>query len=106
MPAAVTEALLTAVRRGLAVPPAEYPRPVEAAGAKQKIKSRTDRLLAQICDACKTHHIDPALVGARAEIESFLQLLDQGAAAEHPFTTGWRRTFITEELHQTVIRFQ
>jgi len=106
MPATVTEALLTAVSRGLAIPSAEYPHPVEAAGAKQKIKSRSDRLLAQINDTCKIHHIDPALVGSRTEIESYLQLLDQGAAAEHPFKTGWRRTFITEELRQAVIQFQ
>ncbi len=103
MPAAVIEALLKAISRGLAIHPAEHPSPVEAAGAKQKIKSRTDRLLAQISDACKTHHIDPALVGSRTEIEAFLQLLDQGNAAEHPFVTGWRRTFITEELRQAAL---
>jgi ribonuclease D len=106
MPAAVIEALLTAVSRGLAIPPTDHPQPIEAAGSKNKIKSRSDRLLAQISDTCKTHHIDPALIGSRTEIESFLQLQDQGAAAEHPFVTGWRRTFITEELRQTVLRFQ
>jgi ribonuclease D len=98
MPSAVIEALLKAVSRGLAIPPAEHPCPVEAVGSKNKIKNRSDRVLAQISDACKVHHIDPALVGSRTEIESFLQLHDQGAAAEHSFVTGWRQTFITGAL--------
>lgn len=98
MPSDVTESLLTALQCGLAVKPEDYPKPADAGGAKKK--SRTDRVLAQISRACEPHRIDPALVGSRLDIETYLQLLDNGAATEHPYSTGWRRTFIETALQK------
>jgi ribonuclease D len=95
MPSDVTADLLAAIVRGLAVPAAECPRPA-GEGAKTTVKSRATRILAHISNACIPYHIDPALVAARTELEAFLNLQDQGAAAGHPFVTGWRRTFLSE----------
>ena len=98
MPATVTADLLATISRGLAIKESDCPRPADEGVSKHKIKTRCDRLLAHISKVCATHHIDPALVASRMDLEAFLQLLDQGAADEHPFSTGWRRTFITETL--------
>jgi ribonuclease D len=98
MPAAVTADLLTTISRGLAIKESDCPRPANENGSKHKIKNRSDRILARISSDCAIHHIDPTLVASRTELESFLQLLDQGTATEHLFATGWRRTFITETL--------
>jgi ribonuclease D len=98
MPTNVMATLLAVISRGLAIKESDCPHPAEEGGSKHKLKTRCDRVLAHISNACETHHIDPTLVGSRTEIESFLQLLDQGTAAEHPFATSWRRAFITEAL--------
>jgi ribonuclease D len=98
MPAAVTSDILAAISRGLAVKEADCPRPADEGGAKHNIKTRYERVSAHISSVCATHHIDPALVGSRAELESFLHLMDQGTADEHPLSTSWRHTLITEAL--------
>jgi len=97
MPRDVTADLLEAVSRGLAVPAEECPRPA-GEGVKSNVKNRATRILAQLSSACAPYNIDPALVAARTELETFLNLQDQGAAAEHPFVTGWRRTFFDERI--------
>jgi len=95
MPSDVSSNLLDSISRGLTLPATEWPRPA-GEGAKPTVKSRCTRLLAHISTACESYHIDPALVAARTELETFLNLQDQGAGSEHPFSTGWRRAFITE----------
>lgn len=98
MPAAVTADLLAKIRRGLAIKESDCPRPDDEGLAKRRIKTRSDRVLAHISSDCAIHNIDPTLVASRTDLESFLQLLEQGAASEHPFATGWRRTFIPQTL--------
>ena len=98
MPAAVTSDLLAAISRGLAVNESDYPRPADEGVSKHNIKTRYERVSAHISSVCATHHIDPALVGSRAEIESFLHLMDQSTADGHSLSTSWRHTLITEAL--------
>jgi ribonuclease D len=95
MPADVMANLLEAISRGLAVPAAECPRPA-GEGITSTVKNRATRILAQLSSACAPYNIDPTLVAARTELETFLNLQDQGTAADHPFVTGWRRTFFDE----------
>jgi len=95
MPEEVMADLLDAILRGQAVPADEYPRPA-GEGTKPSVKNRATRILAQLSSACAPYNIDPALVAARTELESFLNLHNQGAAAEHSFATGWRKAFISE----------
>lgn len=97
MPSDVMADLLAAISRGLAVPAEECPRPA-GEGTKSSVKNRATRILAQLSTACTAYNIDPVLVTARTELETFLNLQDQGATAEHPFVTGWRQTFFTEAL--------
>ncbi|MEI7948106.1 MAG: ATP-grasp domain-containing protein, partial [bacterium] len=98
MPATVMSDLLAAISRGLAVKEGDYPRPADEGVSKHNIKTRYERVSAHISSVCATHHIDPALVGSRAEIESFLHLMDQSTADGHPLSTSWRSTLITEAL--------
>jgi ribonuclease D len=97
MPSDVMDDLLAAISRGLAIPEAECPRPA-GEGTKPSVKNRATRILAQLSTACTAYNIDPALITARTELETFLNLQDQGDTAEHPFVTGWRQTFFTEAL--------
>jgi ribonuclease D len=99
MPEAVTADLLAAVSRGLAVTEADCPQPAtDDLASKRALKSKSDRLLAQISTACATHNIDPALAASRAEAESYLQRLAEGSAADHPLAQGWRKTLLTQTL--------
>jgi len=98
MPADVTATLLAAITRGRSIDEADCPRPADEGVSKHNIKSRYERVSAHINSVCATHHIDPALVGSRAEIESVLQHLAQGAPDNPPLATSWRHTLITEAL--------
>ena len=99
MPDTVTAALLAAVARGLAVPDDDCPQPSsDDSSSRRSLKSQSDRLLAQISAACAAQNIDPALVASRADADSYVQRLAQGAATDHPLARGWRKTLLAQTL--------
>ena len=99
MPGTVTAALLAAVTRGLAVADDDCPQPSsDDMASRRSLKSQSDRLLAQISAACEAHGIDPALVASRADADSFVQRLAQGAATDHPLARGWRKSLLAQTL--------
>lgn len=95
MPEAVRVSLLGAVTQGMSVPDAECPQPADSGFAlRRTLKPQGDRLLAHIGAVCARHHVHPATVASRAEIDAFVRLIEQGAAASHPLMHGWRKTFL------------
>jgi len=95
MPETVTADLLSAVARGCAVTEADCPLPAtDDLASKRALKSKSDRLLTHLSAACATHNIDPALAASRSDSESFLHVLAQGSAADHPLAQGWRKTLL------------
>jgi ribonuclease D len=104
MPDDVLADLLAAVERGLSVPDAECPQPTDDdVPSRRSLKAKSDRLLAHISAACSAHHIDPALVASRAEADSYVQRLAQGAVTDHPLARGWRKTLLEEaSIHSDI----
>lgn len=98
IPDATVADMLAAVARGLALPDGECPAPADNGdlAAKRALKPKGDRLLAHLAAACAQHRIDPALAASRAEVEAYLQRLDQGAAADHPLSQGWRKNLLAD----------
>ena len=103
MPDSATEALLTAVARGLALPAEACPQPSGFGLAeKRALRAPSDRLLASICAACEAHGIDPALVASRADVESYLLARQKGQVAAHPLAQGWRaRLLASSAFHRS-----
>lgn len=96
MPDQVVGRLLDAVAQGLSLPDSGCPQPSsDDPSLWKKLKSQSDRLLAHISAACTAHGIDPALVASRADADSYVRLLAEGAAtASHPLAQGWRQAFV------------
>ncbi len=98
IPDEVVAKILSALARGLALPDSACPAPAADLDVadKRALKPKSDRLLAHISAACAAHAIDPALVASRADAESYVQSLIDGAAASHPLAQGWRKTFTAD----------
>lgn len=92
------EALLAAVRRGLALPDAELPPPVFQPSRDPARRRAVDAALGEILARATARKIDPQLVCSRNELAMVLQ---EGAAARpeaHPLLRGWRAELIGDAL--------
>lgn len=82
--------LLSVIKRGLDVPPEQWPPPVVKPDEKQVGKDRVRAFLERIRIKAEARHLDPRLVASKGEV---VQLLAEGAAAKpgnHRLLRGWR----------------
>ena len=62
-------------------------------------ESRVDLALAFVKGTCLAAKIDPALIGNRAEITTFILEIENACSKRHRLLSGWRGEFCGKALH-------
>lgn len=88
------DAVLGAVRAGLACPDDELPRLAKRQRVVSDAQALGDLLSAVVKVRAREHRIAPTLVASRDELERFAA----GVREDHPLATGWRHAVVGAEL--------
>ena len=91
-------AMVEAVQRGLDVPKEDQPKPPRGRRTEDAEVARLDLAQALIKGRSLGHHIDPGLIGNRADVEALVAAGPDADADEHAMLRGWRATFVGDAL--------
>ena len=91
--------LLTAVRKGLQVAPADYPASLQKPRG-QNSAAQSRKILDFIKDLCLNNSLDPALLANRQDIEK-LVLSNNPTMCDIPLMQGWRYEYAGNKLCRT-----
>ncbi len=92
--------LLTAVKEGLQVAPADYPASRQKPRG-QNLAAHSRKILDFIAELCHNDDLDPALLANRLEIEKLVQT-DDPTICDIPLIQGWRYEYAGEKVVQKI----
>jgi ribonuclease D len=94
------EALLAAIRRGLAVPEAEWPEVPAARKPEPEMAGLVDLLQAALKLRAHEEAIAPTLLATAGDLQTLIEARRSGQEPDLPVLRGWRRSLAGESLLQ------
>ncbi|MGL1902804.1 MAG: HRDC domain-containing protein [Fibrobacterales bacterium] len=90
-----TEDILRAINKGFNLERSKYPQKIEE-DSPEFLYTRVDETFTFIEKECKSHEIDPGLIGSKVDIKKYYCSGNRPKMADHRILTGWRSELLSK----------